>query len=166
MNYLIVIDMQEDFLRGSLANDAAVKIVGNVKKTIDSHDGEVIFTLDTHSKDYLKTQEGRNLPITHTVKGTSGHKIIAELSGYLNKSNVSALEKSCFGYYDWNLTNPTQITIVGTVTEICVVSNAMILKAKYPEIPIKVISDACAGLTPENHAAALKVMAACQIEII
>ncbi|MCL2369765.1 MAG: cysteine hydrolase [Firmicutes bacterium] len=166
MHYLIVVDMQEDFVRGSLANEVAVGIINNVKKVIDTHKGNIIFTLDTHDKNYLETQEGHKLPIAHTIKGTDGHKIIAELSGYLSKPDVSTLEKKCFGYYDWNLANPIQVTIVGTVTEICVVSNAMILKAKYPEVPIRVVANACAGLSPENHKAALAVMTSCQIEII
>ena len=166
MDYLIVIDMQEDFLRGSLANPSAVGIIDNVKKVIDNHKGNIIFTLDTHDKNYLQTQEGKNLPVAHTIKGTDGHKIVPELSGYLNNSNVSTLEKTSFGHDDWNLIDPSQITIVGTVTEICVVSNAMILKAKYSEVPIRVIANACAGLTDENHNAALNVMAACQIKII
>lgn len=166
MEYLIVVDMQEDFLRGSLANPAAAGILESVKKAINAHKGKVIFTLDTHCKNYLQTQEGLKLPVAHAIKGTKGHNIADELTNYLTLPDVITLEKNNFGYLNWDLPNLSHVTIIGILTDICVVSNALILKAKYPEIPIRVLSKACAGTTPENHKAALQVMHSCQIEII
>lgn len=164
-NKLIVIDMQNDFIDGSLANEAAARIVPEMAEFIKGFD-EVIFTRDTHHDNYLSTAEGRNLPIPHCIEGTKGWEVREEL---VNAAHARAyVNKPTFGYIDWNLDlHPgDEITLVGTCTDICVVSNALILKAKYPENRISVVGHLCAGLTEEKHKAALEVMRSCQVEVV
>lgn len=171
-NVLIVIDMQKDFTYGALRNEEAIKVIPKIKEKLDSFDGEVIFTLDTHSSDYLETQEGKKLPVPHCIKGSEGHGIVDELKGYAEGKLV--LEKETFGSValgeilrEMNESEPiAQITFVGVCTDICVISNAMIAKAALPEVTIKVISDCCAGVTIESHLTALNAMKACQIEVV
>ena len=177
----IVIDMQNDFLTGSLANSAAVSIVPSILDEIKKSNF-VVYTRDTHESNYLETQEGRNLPIEHCIKGTWGWNVVDELNPFLipelnNSDNWYIINKPTFGcVHIWNNQNFSQlvnengkdveVTFCGTCTDICVISNAMIVKSLYPEMIVNVKADACAGLTPEKHKAALDVMSSCQINII
>ena len=166
---LIVIDMQQDFIYGSLANPAAQAIVSNIKAKIEHYladkNSEVIFTRDTHRSNYLTTQEGNNLPIEHCIYGTPGWCIIDALE----QTSCKHINKSSFGHINWDVwidTEVESIELVGTCTDICVISNALILKALYPEVVMKVDASCCAGLSPEKHEAALEVMRSCQIEVV
>jgi len=175
---LVVVDMQYDFIDGALANPAAEAIVPKIAEYIKAFDGDkIVFTRDTHNKDYLTTQEGRKLPVEHCIEGTPGwcvHEDLrkaAEEWGKAEKNrNVWYEDKKQFG--ETNLLGfyphapEDEIQICGTCTDICVISNAIILKAENPETPLKVLKDLCAGLTPESHENALKAMAMCQIEVI
>jgi len=173
MKTLIVVDMQNDFIDGALGTPEARAIVPNVKKKIEEYrenNCEIIFTRDTHLDNYLKTQEGKNLPVEHCIKGTKGWRIHDELkpNDIRYTSIETVVDKNTFGkldlgeYFD---ELPEQIELVGLCTDICVISNAMILKATYPEIPIVVDASCCAGVTPESHKNALEAMKMCQIEI-
>ncbi len=168
MKYLIVVDMQTDFITGSLGSDAAEAIVSAVVDKVKKFDGNVIFTRDTHFEDYLQTQEGRNLPVEHCIKNTDGWQICYELKPYAN----IVVDKVTFGSIDLpdiikNFgENIEKIELCGLCTDICVISNAMILKAAFPEVPIAVDSKCCAGVSKENHNTALDAMRAVQIEVI
>ena len=167
MKYLIVVDMQNDFISGSLGSDMAKAIVNNVVEKVKSFNGEIIFTRDTHTVDYLNTQEGRNLPVTHCVKYTDGWQICPELSPYAK----NVIDKVTFGSVDLpNIIaesgNIDSIELCGLCTDICVISNAMLLKAAFPEVKISVDSSCCAGVTEESHNNALLAMKMTQIEII
>ena len=168
MKYLIVVDMQTDFITGSLSSDAAEAIVSAVVDKVKKFDGNVIFTRDTHFEDYLQTQEGRNLPVEHCIKNTDGWQICDELKPYAN----IVVDKVTFGSIDLpdiikNFgENIEKIELCGLCTDICVISNAMILKAAFPEVPIAVDSKCCAGVSKENHNTALDAMRAVQIEVI
>lgn len=168
MKLLVVVDMQNDFIDGALGTREAVEIVPYVKSLIESFDGEVIFTRDTHFEDYLDTQEGKNLPVKHCIKGSEGWQIRGELDA-LRKTE--AVDKITFGSSELvnvigKLGVPEAITFVGLCTDICVISNAMIVKAFYPEIPLFVDAKGCAGVTPESHKTALEAMKMCQIGIL
>ena len=166
---LIVVDMQNDFIDGALGTQEAVSIVPNVVSLVKSHKGRVIFTKDTHSPDYLSTSEGKNLPVEHCIKGTSGWEICPQLLAYAKE----VIEKPTFGSLalaeqlkEENEKNPIgKITLVGLCTDICVISNTLLLKATFPEIEISVVSSACAGVTRESHENALNAMKMCQITI-
>lgn len=168
---LIVVDMQNDFIDGALGTPEAVAIVPKVKKKIEEFDGTVLFTRDTHEEYYLETQEGRNLPVPHCIRGTQGWEIRSELDAL---RTTTPIDKETFGsselggllcdlYEDEEIEN---ITFIGLCTDICVISNVMIAKAFLPEVPIIVDSSCCAGVTPESHETALRAMTACQIKII
>ena len=163
---LIVVDMQNDFVSGSLGTAEARDIITKVRAKLDSFDGDVIFTRDTHNEDYLKTNEGKHLPVEHCIKGSWGWEIIDELKPYVKK----AIDKPTFGSTELveylKTKNYDSFELCGLCTDICVVSNAMIVKALYPEMIINVKADACAGLTPEKHQSALDAMSSCQINII
>ncbi|MBQ4362070.1 MAG: cysteine hydrolase [Lachnospiraceae bacterium] len=167
---LIVIDMQKDFIDGSLGSAEAVSIVENVKNKIEGYDpADVIFTRDTHHSDYLQTQEGINLPVKHCIEGTEGWQIRPELAAAAPGALV--FDKPTFGSMELaehirNLPGDIEVELVGLCTDICVVSNAMLLKAARPEMKISVDASCCAGVTPERHAAALTTMAACQIKVV
>lgn len=163
---LIVIDMQNDFIDGALGTKEAQAIVPNVKKKIEEYKArgdEIIFTRDTHYDDYLKTNEGKHLPVEHCIKDTRGWQITEEFSieGY------PCIDKESFGFRYWEMLgdNIEEIELVGLCTDICVVSNALILKAQFPEIDITVDASCCAGVTPESHQAALTTMKMCQINV-
>lgn len=168
--FLIVVDMQNDFIDGALGTAEAVAIVDNVKAKIENFDGRVIFTRDTHSADYLTTQEGKNLPVEHCIKDTYGWQIRAELDA-LRKSE--AMDKPTFGSKELGemlkLENEKEeigsITLIGLCTDICVISNALLIKAFLPETKVKVDAACCAGVTPDSHKTALNAMKMCQIEI-
>ena len=174
----IVVDMQNDFLTGSLANPDAISIIPSVLDQIKNSD-YVMYTRDTHSENYLETQEGKNLPVLHCIEGTQGWQIVDDLAPQ-NITDIKMwhiVNKPTFGdvniwkdmYFadlvNWN-GEGVEVTFCGTCTDICVVSNAMIVKSLYPELVVNVKADACAGLTPEKHKAALDVMSSCQINII
>lgn len=168
MKYLIVVDMQNDFIDGALGTAEAAAIVPYVKSLIENFDGKVLFTRDTHSENYMETQEGNNLPVPHCIKGTHGWQIRAELDA-LRKTE--AIDKVTFGSKDLvevlrGETDIESITFVGLCTDICVISNVMLTKAFYPEIPLAVDAKACAGVTPQSHKNALEAMKMCQVTII
>ncbi len=171
MKFLIVVDMQNDFIDGALGTNEAVSILPAVKKKIENFDGKVLFTRDTHEEDYLSTQEGENLPVEHCIKGTDGWQIRPELDA-LRKEE--AIDKPSFGSvalsqllkaYDTYEEKIESITLIGLCTDICVISNAMLIKAFLPETPIFVDAACCAGVTPESHERALDAMKVCQINI-
>lgn len=164
---LIVVDMQNDFIYDALGTPEAQAIVPNVKNKIDeylSRGDEVIFTRDTHHDNYLKSHEGKNLPVPHCIEGTHGWEVISEI----DKPECQHLNKLTFGYMGWDLRldKPTEIELVGVCTDICVVSNALILRATFREAEITVDASCCAGVTPESHKAALQVMKSCQVNVI
>lgn len=168
---LIVVDMQNDFITGSLKNENAdwPAAIDFINKKIDEfhemEDGGVIFTRDTHFKNYLDTQEGKNLPVEHCLMGTEGWEITDAL--HVNESDA-VIDKNQFGYENWRqyLRDVDEVFIVGTVSEICVVSNALAIKAAAPNVVVHILEKGCVGLTEENHDAAMKVMASCQCDII
>ncbi len=171
--FLVVVDMQKDFVDGALGTAEAVAIVPEVVKKIEGFDGEIFATLDTHQENYLETAEGRNLPVIHCVKGTDGWKLDRKVEEALKKKNYTIVEKPTFGsvelpmiVYDASFGEPFSIELIGLCTDICVVSNALLLKASFPEAPISVDAACCAGVTPEKHKAALETMRSCQVEII
>ena len=163
MKYLIVVDMQNDFITGTLGSKLAEAIVPNVAEKVKSFDGKVIFTRDTHFADYINTQEGRNLPVEHCIKDTDGWQICDELKPYVN----DVVDKITFGSVELPelVKDADEIELCGLCTDICVISNAMILKATYPEAKITVDSNCCAGVSVESHNIALDAMRAVQIEI-
>ena len=168
---LIVVDMQNDFIDGALGTKEAVAIVPKVEEKIRNFDGEVFFTRDTYETYYLETQEGKNLPVKHCIRDTEGWQIRKELDA-LRKTEP--IDKETFGSTDLVgelvTLNEDQgigsITLVGLCTDICVISNALLIKASLPYVPICVDATCCAGVTPESHENALKAMEACQIRII
>ena len=167
MKFLIVVDMQNDFISGSLGSDMAKAIVENVVDKVKSFDGEIIFTRDTHADCYLDTMEGKNLPVVHCVKDTDGWQICPELLPYAE----NVIDKVTFGSVDLphiiaKSGDVESIELCGLCTDICVISNAMILKASFPEVKILVDSSCCAGVTLESHNNALSAMRMTQIEII
>lgn len=171
--YLIVVDMQNDFVSGSLGTAEALAILPAVERKIREFDGEVIATLDTHFDSYLETAEGKHLPVVHCVKGTEGHKIAPSVSAALEAKGYTAIEKHTFGSIklpqlidcDGN-GEGLYIELIGLCTDICVVSNALLLKAHFPEALIAVDSTCTAGVTPQSKNKALDTMRMCQIEIL
>ena len=174
-NILIVVDMQKDFVTGTLASKDAQAILPKVKEKIEVYDRagkEIIFTRDTHGEDYMQTNEGKHLPVPHCIKGTDGWQICAELTDGIT-SEYKTVDKPTFGFLGWKdvLASETadgsdlDIEMIGVCTDICVVSNALILKALYPEATVRVDAGCCAGVTPEAHAAALVTMRACQVDV-
>ena len=164
---LVVIDYQNDFVKGSLGSPAACAIMPNVKAKIEEarkNGDHIIFTHDTHYDDYLSTQEGRKLPVTHCIDGTPGWEIAYGLDNFPH----SIIRKTEFGSFGWIdlITKCEAIEIIGVVTDICVVSNALILRSLFPEIEITVDASCCAGSSSEAHNAALTVMKSCQINVI
>lgn len=168
MKFLIVVDMQVDFISGSLGSADAVAIVKNVVDRVKAFPGKVIFTRDTHGSDYMNTREGKYLPVKHCIKDTEGWQICPELRPYV--SNV--VDKNTFGSTDLPEiikaygTDIESIELCGLCTDICVISNAMLLKASLPEVDILVNEACCAGVTQESHRNALNAMRAVQIDVI
>lgn len=168
MNYLIVVDMQNDFISGSLGSDRAAAIVPAVVDKVRKFDGTVIFTRDAHTEKYLRTLEGRKLPVEHCIRGTAGYEICDELKPYAD----TVVDKPSFGSLELpevlkrGRSRVEKIELCGLCTDICVISNAMILKAAFPETDIVVDSACCAGVSEESHRNALAAMKAVQIDII
>lgn len=167
MNFLIVVDMQNDFITGSLGSTHAAAIVPHVEEKIKFYDGLVIFTRDTHTGEYLQTQEGRKLPVSHCIKDTEGWQICEQLKPHAKH----VVDKVTFGSMELpEILKASgepieEIELCGLCTDICVISNAMILKAAFPEARILVDGSCCAGVTPESHNTALAAMKAVQIEV-
>ena len=162
---LIVVDMQNNFNHGSLGTKEAKANEPNVKRKIEEYKArgdEVIFTRDTHYADYLKTNEGKHLPVKHCIEGTNGWQISRELS----TKNCEIIDKETFGYYGWVRYDFERVELVGLCTDICVVSNALVIKMLFPEAEVAVDASCCAGVTPETHKAALATMKMCQINVI
>ena len=168
---LIVVDMQKDFIDGALGTAEAVAMVPNVVEKVRGFKGDVLFTRDTHFENYMDTQEGRNLPVPHCIRGTEGWEICKELQPFTEGKTV--LDKVTFGSMELGSVLQemqeedaiSSITFVGLCTDICVISNAMIAKAFLPEVPIKVDAACCEGVTPESHNTALASMRTCQIQV-
>lgn len=169
-NILIVVDMQNDFIDGALGTKEAVAIVPAVEDKIKNFKGRVIFTRDTHEENYMNTQEGRNLPVSHCIRGTKGWEIRPEL---MELCKENPIDKVTFGSKELgpmlNAANEEEpiesITFIGLCTDICVISNVMIAKAFLPEVKVKVDAACCAGVTPESHKNALSAMKVCQVEV-
>ena len=159
---LIVVDMQKDFVNGSLGSKDAEAIVPAVVKKAETFDGEVIFTKDTHFENYMDTQEGHFLPVPHCIEETKGW----EIADGLEVPDAIYINKTSFGYTGWGDFDLQDVEMVGLCTDICVVSNALIIKALYPEISVKFDARCCAGVTPESHEAALATMSMCQVDIV
>lgn len=171
MDYLIVVDMQNDFIDGALGTAEAVAIVPKVEKRIREFEGRVLFTRDTHEKKYLFTQEGRNLPVPHCIRGTHGWEIREELEALreepaFDKVTFGSEELAVYLQQEYDEEDIDSITLIGLCTDICVISNALLLKAFLPEVEISVDASCCAGVTPESHRNALEAMKCCQIRII
>ena len=170
--FLVVVDMQKDFVDGALGSAEAVAIVPAVVNKIRSFDGEIFITYDTHFNNYMETAEGRNLPVPHCIKGTEGWQLDKDVAAALVGKAYVPVEKPTFGSVrlpelikkatgDEDLS----VELIGLCTDICVVSNALLIKANFPEAPISVDAACCAGVTPAKHEAALETMRSCQIEI-
>ena len=167
---LVIVDMQNDFVTGCLGTKEAANIASDVKKYAEEFDGDIIFTRDTHDDNYLNTQEGRKLPVVHCIKGSEGHQIINELINISNKPNVKVIDKNTFGSISLaNIIKESDyeaIYMCGVCTGICVISNALLIKAFSPDLPIYVLESLCACVTTESHENALNAMRTCQIDII
>lgn len=157
--------MQNDFIDGSLgtkeAQDIVPKVAAKIREYQEAGD-QIIFTRDTHGEDYLETPEGKKLPVEHCIKGAKGWMI----ADGLEVDGAEYIDKPNFGWSHWNEWTFDEIEMVGLCTDICVVSNALILKAEFPEVKITVDASCCAGVTPESHEAALLTMKMCQIDVI
>ena len=168
MKYLIVVDMQVDFISGALGSEHAKAIVPNVVEKVKNYSGKVIFTRDTHFENYLSTQEGKKLPIKHCIKGTSGWEVCDELKPFVK----TVVDKITFGSVDLPKLlkdfgdDVEEIELCGLCTDICVISNAIVLKTAFPEVRVVVDSSCSAGVTNESHQTAINAMKAVQIEIV
>ena len=172
-NILIVVDMQKDFVDGALGSKEAAAIVPAAVKKIQDFDGEIFATFDTHFADYMETAEGKKLPVPHCIKDTDGWQLDKNIAAALAGKRWQAVEKHTFG----SVLLPElvrlaardddfRIELIGLCTDICVVSNALLLKANFPEAPVAVDAACCAGVTPAKHEAALETMRSCQIDIL
>ncbi len=170
-HFLVVVDMQKDFIDGALGTAEAVAIVPDAVKKIKGFEGEIFATLDTHFEDYMQTAEGKNLPVPHCIKGTEGWAFNKAVAAALEEKGFTAVEKNTFGSVELPGLiaeradgEEFDIELIGLCTDICVVSNALLLKAHFPEAPIAVDAQCCAGVTTQAHEAALATMRSCQIK--
>lgn len=170
---LVVVDIQNDFVDGALGTPEAVAIIDNAVEKIKSFDGDIFVTYDTHYENYMDTLEGKKLPVPHCIKGTDGWRLNEKIAEALKDKNYKSVEKLTFGSVELPdlvkeaIGNETaEITLIGLCTDICVVSNALLLKANFLNSEIYVDSSCCAGVTPKTHNAALQTMKCCQINII
>lgn len=172
MKVLVVIDMQNDFIDGALGTAEAVAIVSKVAEKIKGFHGRILATRDTHQRDYLETQEGRKLPVEHCIQGTQGWEIREEIAALIRETPI---DKPTFGScglgavlkaFHEQEEEIESITLVGLCTDICVISNGLLLKAYLPEVPVIVDASCCAGVTPQSHRQSLEAMKVCQIEIV
>ena len=171
--FLVVVDMQKDFVDGALGTAEAVEMTPRAAARIQDFDGEIFVTFDTHFENYLDTAEGRKLPVPHCIRGTEGWALTPAVQEALAGKTWTPVEKRTFGSVDLPGMireaageEAFSIELLGLCTDICVVSNAMLLKASFPEAPIAVRADCCAGVTPASHEAALTTMGCCQIDIV
>lgn len=170
---LIVVDMQKDFVDGVLGTKEAQAIVPAVVEKIKSFDGTVIYTRDTHQSDYMETQEGKKLPVPHCIEGSEGWELIEPLDKLQKQAGAVIYDKPTFGSvsltddlkkeYDKGVIK--EVELIGVCTDICVVSNALLIKANMPELTVKLDASCCAGVTVEKHEAALETMRSCQVEV-
>lgn len=170
---LIVVDMQKDFVDGVLGTKEAQAIVPAVVEKIKSFDGTVIYTRDTHQSDYMETQEGKKLPVPHCIEGSEGWELIEPLDKLQKQADAVIYDKPTFGSvalaadlkkeYDNGVIK--EVELIGVCTDICVVSNALLIKANMPELTVKLDASCCAGVTVEKHEAALETMRSCQVEV-
>lgn len=173
-DYLVVVDMQNDFIDGALGTPEAQAIVEGVVKAVEGFEGTVVLTRDTHGADYLSTQEGAKLPVEHCIEGTQGWQLHDALRRVVEERGLTVYDKDAFASLELaidlgeeNLERPiSSIELIGLCTDICVVSNALMLKGFLPEVPIKVDGSLCAGVTPASHEAALATMRSCQVEVV
>lgn len=185
MKVLVIVDMQKDFIDGSLGTPEAQAIVPNVVAKLKAHENTdtlVLFTKDTHSDNYLNTSEGQKLPVPHCIRGTEGWSICKDIASEFKVGNYiiyssdsvinSRVLKNTFGSYDLlkvlddDILDIDEIELCGVCTDICVISNAIMIKNFFPDVKVTVDASCCAGVTPEKHAAALEVMKSCQIDVI
>ncbi len=171
--FLIAVDLQKDFVDGALGTPEAVAIVPAAAEKIRTFEGEIFATLDTHFENYMETAEGRKLPVPHCIRGTAGWQLDAQIAAALDEKGYTPVEKKTFGSVDLPALiekaaggEPFSAELIGLCTDICVVSNALVLKAHFPEAPIAVDARCCAGVTPALHEAALETMASCQIDVL
>lgn len=167
---LAVIDMQNDFIDGALGTKEAAAIVDKVAAQIREFDGEVVCTRDTHFEGYLGTQEGKRLPVPHCIKDTEGWQIRTQVSQAC-AGETRVFDKLTFGSvelaeYLKSMSDLESVTLIGLCTDICVISNALVIKAFLPEVTVRVNADCCAGVTPESHKNALEAMKMCQVEVV
>jgi len=166
--WLVVVDMQNDFVTGCLGTKEAQAIVPELVKYVEDFDGKVVFTQDTHAENYMETQEGKKLPVPHCIKGTDGWKLIPELQRLAEGKQI--FEKPTFGSKELAQAiaedGPEEVVLCGVCTGICVLNNATLVKAFAPEIPVKVVGNLCACVTPDTHKTALAAMQTCQIDVI
>ncbi|MCD8068722.1 MAG: cysteine hydrolase [Lachnospiraceae bacterium] len=173
MKYLIIVDMQNDFITGSLGTKEAQAILPAVIRKAAAFPGEIIFTRDTHTREYLTTQEGRNLPVEHCISGTWGWQLADELQQLAVKKGCRIFDKPTFGsvslaqaLFSENEKEPIEeIELCGLCTDICVISNALLIKAWLTEVPVSVDASCCAGVTPDSHLNALNAMKMCQVAV-
>ena len=171
--FLIVVDMQKDFVNGALGTPEAVAIVPRVAEKIRSFPGELFVTLDTHETDYLQTAEGKKLPIPHCIRNTAGWQLDQSVAAALSGKKYTVVEKPTFGstrlpalIAEAAHGEAFSLELIGLCTDICVVSNALLLKAYFPEVPVAVDASCCAGVSPQTHEAALATMQCCQIDVV
>lgn len=172
MNLLVVVDMQKDFIDGALGTKEAKAIVDKVIAVIKTWDGPVVYTMDTHEENYLTTQEGQNLPVVHCIRGSQGWQLEERIRELAKGKKI--FEKPGFGSVDLALyvkelyekKEVSKVTLIGLCTDICVINNAMVIKAYVPELPIEVKESCLAGVTPESHNNALAAMKMCQIKVV
>ena len=171
--FLVIVDMQKDFVDGALGSKEACAIVPAAVRKIRTFDGGIFATLDTHFENYMETAEGRKLPVPHCIKDTEGWELDKDIAAALKGKDYVPVEKNTFGSVDLPELigraadgEEFSIELIGLCTDICVVSNALLLKANFPEAVIAVDEKCCAGVTPEKHEAALETMRSCQIDII
>lgn len=171
--FLIVVDMQKDFVDGALGTPEAVAILPRVAEKIRTFDGEILVTYDTHTQGYMDTSEGKKLPVPHCIKGTPGWELDETVAAALQGRAYTAVEKPTFGSVKLPRLleqaaggEAFSVTLIGLCTDICVVSNALLLKAHFPEAEIAVEEACCAGVTPATHQTALDTMSCCQITIL
>ncbi|MBO4878195.1 MAG: cysteine hydrolase [Ruminococcus sp.] len=171
--FLIVVDMQKDFVDGALGTKEAQAIIPAAVKKIEEFDGEIFATFDTHFENYMDTAEGRKLPVPHCIKDTEGWQLYKDIAKVLEKKEFTPVDKFTFGSVDLSELiiraaegEDFTIELIGLCTDICVISNALILKANFPEAAIAVDEKCCAGVTPEKHDAAIETMRSCQIDIL
>lgn len=171
--FLVVVDMQKDFVDGALGTKEACAIIPAAVKKIAQFDGEIFVTYDTHFDDYMDTAEGRKLPVPHCIKGSEGWQLNKDIAAALKEKKFTPVEKYTFGSVKLpDLikkaagTEEFSVELIGLCTDICVISNALLLKANFPEADIAVDEKCCAGVTPEKHDAAVETMKSCQIDIL